>query len=238
MSQNSSSRLKINGFSEDEIEIIHNLDEVYTNHLKANSKLSDKELENLGYSKDQIDLLRNYEGKEEETIKLAATLTLRLSAPYVRHNSFTNRTNAQLGVNWTWAGVPLIKRTDIIGVSWNDWHVTSSSGSLTYIPITGSPGYLYESATILANNGPASFGRGIRIPMTQQDNYWWARSGSATFDLNGAHTGRKDLTAYAEYGHTTINITPGFSIPGYGAINFNVAMDVAGVGRVTGRVSN
>lgn len=237
LSENSSFQLTNMGYSADEVKFIQNIEE-YANHLKSYSHSSDQELDNLGYSKDQIDMLRDYKGTEEETIRLAATLTLRLNAQYVTHNNSTNRTNARLGYNWTWAGVPVFKTRDIIGVSWNDWSVTGSSTSVTYKPLTGASGTRYGSATILSNSGPNSAGRGVRINMTQDDNYWWARSGSGIFDLRGNSAGRKDLSAYAAYGHTTLSITPGFSIPGYGSINFNWGMQTVGQAWEDARVSN
>ncbi|MFA1821800.1 hypothetical protein ACDX78_16735 [Virgibacillus oceani] len=238
LSKNSSSQLMNMGYSKDEIKVIQNLEEEYANHLKSYSKLSDNELDNLGYSEGQIDLLRTYKGTEEETIRLAATLNLRLNAHYVTHNSSTNRTNARLGFTWTWSGVPVFKTTDIIGVSWNDWSVTGSRASVTYVPQTGAPGTRYGTGTILSNSGPNSAGRGVRISMTQDDNYWWARSGSGHFDLRGNSANRKDLSAYAAYGHTTLSISPGFSIPGYGSINFNWGMQTVAQAWEDARVSN
>lgn len=55
--------------------------------------------------------------------------------------------------------------------------------------------------------------------MTQQDNYFWAKSGYGIFTLYHNYS-RKDLSAYAEYGHSTVSVVPGIQIPGYGSINF------------------
>lgn len=212
--------LKAKGYSTKEISMIRDLKKEYINHLSQYTTLNSDALKELGYTQEQISILRNFKGTEAEIRALAATLDFYLSADFVRWDAGENRTNARLSYNFNWNGVPLIGLTDIVGVTWNDWTIRGSSSYVTYVHLYGSEQNYYLPATFVDNNGPASYGGGYKFVMKQKDNYFWAKSGYGIFSLYHNYT-RHDLSAYAEYGHSTVSVYPSFSIPGYGSINFS-----------------
>lgn len=187
----------------------------------------DKEaLTRLGYSDEQIDIFKNYTGTEDQIRALAATLEFTLEADYVTWSSSENQTNARLCYNFNWSGEPLIMTTDIIAVSWNDWTLNGKLSYVTYTHIYGSEPDISMPATYVPNNGPTANGGGFKFKMTQQNNYFWGKSGYGIFTLYHNYT-RQDLSAYAEYGHSTITTSPTFSIPGYGSIGFSYGTQMA-----------
>lgn len=227
LSNSSDSMLSENGYSASDITLIRDLKESYVNHLNQYARLSTSALKNLGYSQKQISIFRNFSGSEDEIRALAATLNFSLSIDYVTWSSTSNRTNARLVYNFSWSGVPLIKTTDIVAVSWNDWTINGKSSYVTYSNINGTGNSYSLSATYVSNSGPSSYGGGYKFAMTQDDNNYWAQSGYGIFTLYHNYA-MADLSAYAQYGHSTISVTPGFSIPGYGSISFTYGTSMAG----------
>jgi len=219
LSKKSNSELAKLGYNSEEVEKVRNYKEEYVKHLKKYATLEDKNLYNLGYTSEQIKMLRSYDGSEEQTIALSASLVLNLTADYVTWSASENRTNARLVYDFAWSGVPLIKTTDVVAVSWDVWQINGKHAYTTYKHIYGTEPDIYGYPTFVENDGPNSFGAGYKFPMTQQDNYYWAQSGEGIFTLYHNNS-RWDLSAYAEYGHSTITVSPSFSIPGYGSISF------------------
>jgi len=219
LSKKSTLDLEKKGFQDKDIEKIKNYKDEYAKHLKKYAELDDESLNNLGYTSEKIEMLRVYDGSEAQTIALAASCNLTLKVDYVTWSAAQNRTNARLEYNFTWTGVPLVKKTDIVAVTWNDWTLNGTTANTTYKHIYGFNPDIYGYPTFVANSGPSSLGAGYRFPMAQQDNYYWAQSGKGIFTLYHNYT-KKDLSAYAAYGHYTITANLSFFIPGYGAINF------------------
>ncbi|MBQ6294096.1 MAG: hypothetical protein IJK77_09630 [Lachnospiraceae bacterium] len=225
MKERSDSELFDEGYTSEDINSIRHLEDAYSNHLRQFMVLDDAALSNLGYSNEQIMILRSFNGSEEQIRALAATLFFDLYIDFVTWSQADNRTNARLCYDFSWNGVPLIKTRDIVAVSWNDWTINGTLSYITYVSITGTGSNLYLPATYVPNNGPTSFGGGFKFAMTQNDNYYWAKSGYGIFTLYKNYI-RHDLSAYAEYGHSTVLLNPGFSIPGYGSISFTYGIDM------------
>jgi hypothetical protein len=224
LNKESDSVLIERGYAANDIRVIRNAKEAYVNHLKACARLTPSALENLGYTKDQITSLQSFNGSESQIRALAATLDFNLTIDYVTWSSSDDRTNARLRFDFEWNGVPLIKTTDIIALSWNDWTINGKTAYVTYTNIYGNGSDFNRTATYVQNSGPTSYGGGYKFAMTQSNNLYWAKSGLGIFTLYHNHT-EKDLSAYAEYGHSTITVTPTFSIPGYGSISFSYGTD-------------
>lgn len=207
------------GYTDNQISKINNLRSAYADHLEEISHYDRAALENLGYTEAQINTLKNFNGSENQIMALAATLNLDLSIAYVTWSESANRTNARLDFSFEWSGVPLIKVADFLAISWNDWTINTKNAYVTYIPTNGTGISVTRAATYVANSGPTSMGAGFKFPMQINDTAQWAESGYGTVTLYHNYV-RKDLSAYAEYGHFTIGVSPSFYIPGYGSIVF------------------
>ena len=220
LTEKSNSELVNIGYTANDIDSIRSLRESYTDHINEYTDLSTEALTNLGYTQQQIFTLRNFNGTEEQIRSLAATLNLTLEIDYVTWSSSENRTNSRLCFDFEWNGVPLIKWTDVVALSWNNWTINGKVGYVTYTDIYGSGNDYLMSATYISNSGPTSYGAGYKFAMAQNDNQYWAKTGYGIFTLYHNYE-RADLSAYAEYGHSTLSVSPTFSIPGYGSISFS-----------------
>lgn len=127
--------LRSQGFSTKEIQAIYNLNDAYSDHLEQIAELDSGTLRKMGYNESQIKILRSFNGTENEIRALAATLSFTLSIDYVTWSETQNRTNARLCYYFSWAGVPLIKTTDAVALSWNDWIINGKLGNVTYVHI-------------------------------------------------------------------------------------------------------
>lgn len=130
LSKNSTEQLAKLGYSSAEAKQIENYQEEYKNHLKKIAALDDELLKEMGYTSEQIEILRTYDGSEEATIILAATLNISVTAGSVTYYTSKNYTDASVSYSFSWSGEPLFKGTDIVGIAWNDWDLRSSSGKV------------------------------------------------------------------------------------------------------------
>lgn len=228
LSKENYSNLKLSGYDEQEINIIRNIEKEYPKHLQEYKDLPEANLKQLGYSDDQVKLLKNYKGTEEETMQLAATMRFLLKDNYVNYSESQNKTEAKFYYRFIWNGIPLIKLKDIVGVSWNDWNIVNTSGWVNYYSITGDQNDVFSAKpTFIENeNGPNTFGAGYKFDMTKEDNYYWARAGEGIFTVY--NHGKKNLSVYAEYGHSTVFLNPSFSIPGLLSIEFSKSVKTMG----------
>lgn len=227
LSKKDNSTLKLNGYNQTELNIIKNIEEEYPKHLKKYKDLPKEDLKKMGYTDDQIKLLRNYKGTEKETILLAATLHSKLTNRGIEYSNTEDKTNAKFRYRFDWHGVPLIKRQDIVALTWNDWNlIKSEEFALRYHHVDNPQRWRAgPPATFLENDGPSTFGAGYKFDMAVDNNYWYARTG--VFDFEVYNHGKKNLSVYAEYGHTTYAIKPTFSIPGFLSIEFSNGVDTA-----------
>lgn len=226
MAEESTSSLLAKGYSLNEIDTIQNLDSEYRAHLEQFTDMETEALKNLGYSDEQILILRNFSGSQREIQALAAGCNLSLYCDYATWSDTKNRTDSRLRYSFNWTGVPLIKTTDIVSVRWNDWTIHSHSANVTYAPISGTGSNIIANATYVPNNGPLAYGSSFRFAMTRNDNSYWGKSGTGFFNLYHNYY-KKDMSAYAEYGHSTIICTPSASIPISGEFSFTYGTDRA-----------
>ncbi|WP_297721181.1 hypothetical protein [Intestinimonas sp.] len=225
LSNRSRQQLFHEGYSTEEINDIYNLPISYKNYLEQYTDYPDYALKNMGYSQEQITLFRNFTGSEEQLRSLAATLSFSVLIDYVTWSASQNRTNARVTFDFEWSGVPFIKTTDIVALTWNDWTIMGKNCTVTYLFGDGTKTQI-GSGTYVENSGPNSFGGGFKFSMVKEDNTYWAKSGFGVFTLYHNYE-MHDLSLYGEYGHSTIVTSPTFSIPGYGSIGFSYGTEMA-----------
>lgn len=212
------------GYSEDEINKIKNYKDAFTEYFNSLKILKDSDLLEAGYTNKQINILRNFSGTDSEMRGLGAKVTLTIPISYVTWSSSQKRTNAKFNVNFSWSTQPLIVTTDVVGINWNDWTLSSSSSKITYKRKVGTPtsmpATITGTATKVNNDGPRSYGLAYKFKMNANKGYHFAKNGSFTIVLYNNYN-KKDLSVYAKYGHNQISVSPTVSMPGYGSISFN-----------------
>lgn len=223
--------LSASGYSSAEIAKIQNYQETYFHHITELQTLSDNALVNHGYTKTQIDIIKNFTGTEEEMSRAAASLTI-----YAGTSSFKyvdgGYTTGRLAYSWNWSGVPAVKMKDMVAAAWNGWELTGETSRVYYHDIYTGAAYTTQSATHVNPTNASWNGRGHKFDMAISDNLYYAKSGSGSFDVKSDGLYQKNFLYCVEYGHETIlwDISFSVSAPGGGAgsISFSVGTSVAG----------
>ena len=198
------------GYEKAEIESIREYRTLAIDTYTSLNDESDERLYNRGYTDEQIAIIRDFEGTEEQLRLLAATCTITISCPSIAFNG--SSTNATLKVNFSWSNPPLIRLIDIVAVTWNNWFLTSTpSMSLTYQKLIG--GTTLATAPMHDNSTYSANGCAFSFALEDYAQTEWLKSGSTTIYLNHNHI-KWDMSAYTEYGHTTLVPSGGFSITG------------------------
>ncbi len=231
LSEVSPSVLSKAGYTSDEISKIKNYNQTYYNHITELQTLSDTALANHGYTASQIDVIKNFTGTEEQMLLASASLDIYSTTALFSYTT-GGRTTGRLAYNWNWSGVPAIKMRDMVAASWNNWVLTDNSSYVSYYGVNTGTFYTTESATYTNPTNNTWNGGGHKFDMTKSDNYYYAKSGGGTFDVESDGLYQKDFYYYIEYGHATLSYSIGFSVSvpggGAGSISFSVVTAYAG----------
>ena len=203
------------GYSSTDVSKIKDYKEVFRSHIEELCNLSDNALINNGYTKEQIYIIRNFSGTEDEMRAVAASVSV--SASVTSHYYDGNYTYAKLVYSWLWSGVPAFKSFDVIGASWNDWFITSKSLTVKYYDKdTGAYHSTISPTFIGANLGTE--GGGYRFRLATSDNFNYGKVGSGFYNLRSDVHAAKDIAYYISYGHSQIVVSsPSISIGTGGA---------------------
>ena len=217
LSNEANDSLEKKGYSKSDINKIRNYSDEYIEHIQELKNFSESQLLEDGYTEEQVEGIYNFSGEEDDIMPLSSSVKITLPIDYVKKS--TSGTTARFTAKFYRNGVPLVKTTDILAVSWNDWTLNSSSSYILYKKV-GSTATTTGTGTRVNPSGTQSSGRGYKFPMTKIDNSYYADRGEFTYSLSST-VSNKTLSIYAAYGHSTISVQPSFSIPGYGSISFN-----------------
>lgn len=225
------------GYSSSEIAKIQNYQQTYSDHIYEQQTLSDTALVKHGYSSNQIDVIKNFTGTEDEMSRASASLDIYSTTALFEYPNSEDRTTGRLAYTWTWSGIPAIKMRDMVAASWNNWTLTDESSYVGYYSIYSGELYTSESASYIDPTNNTWNGGGHRFRMTKSDNYYYAKQGGGTFDVESDGLYQKDFYYYIEYGHSTLSYNIGFSvsIPGGGSGSISFSVVTANAGNDSGR---
>jgi len=231
------------GLSKDDISIIKS--DYAEKELLRRSKLPIDEMKGLGYSDEQISLLKKYDGSE----LTKGSVYLALSSTCL--GSFSSGTcsgsNIRVRYNWNWTSAPFFNMTDKIAFRWQavkpngsyaDATVTYSKALAKYYRVTtgvyDSSKDTYYSASLNNIDKTAIF----NIPMIKDDNYW-AKSGTVYmyFYADGNFTFNY-INVGAAYGHKILSgsITVSFPVSTNSWFSFSPSSRVTQETDSSGRV--
>jgi uncharacterized protein YjiS (DUF1127 family) len=223
LAQKSDEELRAYGFTDSGIQSVRNYRQTAVESIRQLESASDSILVDLGYSREQISLIRNFDGTDSSIKALSASVFLSTTIQSLRYDSRADRTTGEYTWAISWSGVPIFKDLDLVATGWNDyWILERWSNQVTY---KGSCGYQYNAVSEPETIGG---GRGVKFYMNIRganwggcDTYLSCASGS----VKVSHAQRTDLHLRTAYGHTQYNISaPTATISGSGAnvsINFN-----------------
>ncbi|HYF82484.1 MAG TPA: hypothetical protein VEB00_05595 [Clostridia bacterium] len=216
------------GYSKNDIKKLRSLD--YAEKLKERAKYSEETLKSMGYSDEKIEMLKNFDGSQEQVTALSATLSIDGFTGMYSYSSSTNQTKHSGIVSWEWDYAPVWAFTDIIGASWFEgWHLSSTAYHNVY--------YEHSLGTRATQTSKKSFSAVETIaakstfPVTGTVygdlDYMWARSGYVNLIIYIAGN-ELNSNIMIKYGHRQVVGTPSISVVGGLDFNFNTGTSEAG----------
>lgn len=223
---NSTSQLKQQGYTKDEIQNIKNFDETYNQHILKIAQLDPSILSAHGYTSQQIQKIKSFNpstATTEDKILLSATCETTSSI-----DNYTG-TTGRVTTTFEWSGIPVFKMTDILATAWNNWYIKGKSANIEYANINNPNDTFSETPTYKkSDTGLESFGASYYFPASKQDNYYYARSGFSIFVL-GCNT-KQHLETAGRLGHQEGVASLSVSIRGGLDISFSVGRSSLGSG--------
>lgn len=198
--------LQKKGFSKNDIDYLKQFD--YSDVLRERSKLSDVQLRNLGYTVEQINMLRSFKGTEKEIIKLASKLRLYAEVSEHRYIEDDDRTKFWVYFDWTWSTPPSIGNTDILGFAWTKKLTLNSPRTFHtvsyYSTSTGRRSFSTDCPIKTVEIGRKAESK-FDVMTKYSDG--WAKTGWGQIDVDdyGKH---QKLAMLIKYGHTTMRVEP------------------------------
>lgn len=228
LSQKTSDVLRANGFSASEVADIQNYQESFSQHIDMLDTLSDEVLSAHGYTQDQIEKIRTFDGSEAEMRAIASTVTI--SAFPVNFEYDGEYSRGRLGYSWSWTGVPNFKMIDLVAVSWNSWAIEYQMSDISYYGVDTGEAYTTISGTFTQDgNGVEGAAHKFNVLI---DDYYYAKRGVGRFDVRSDVHAEKDFFYYLEYGHSQVSMSqPSFSVGSGGmdgSISFSFGVVSAG----------
>ena len=125
------STLESLGYDQETIEKYKNFRTLYDEHVKFLPKFSNEELNNKGYSNEQIEVIKNYTGTDEEIRMLAASAYVDLDIDYCEYSLSNNETTSRLYLSFVWNTLPIIKLNDFIAIGWGEpWEIGGKAANI------------------------------------------------------------------------------------------------------------
>jgi len=185
------------------------------------SRLDEASLLDLGYDADEIYIIRNFRGTDEQFMALSATANVWLDIDWLRFDTVTRRTSTRLFFQFRWTREPLFGMSDYMALTWNNWMITGRAANVMYVDdFVNHP--IWQSPTFVDGNHVGA-GAAYRFRAKIDDNRLWAQEGFAIFVLDSA--GERDIMARGELIHRQFGLSinpPSFSLPGGAALSITI----------------
>jgi hypothetical protein len=229
LAKESSSSLSKRGYSASDIALIKNYDTLFEEHIISLNAYTDENLLSVGYTSEQIDIIRNFENlspalQNAYSNALAANLTLTLSAksPLTYVNGVNKIT---LNYKYDWSRIPLMQFTDKLGLSWNNYNfiIDTSVHPNGIVPLKVNYRYVNGSSGTVKNVTASLHGYGIMYDISTKINgginttLQFADNAEGNLTLRYSGPDVDELAVKLEYAHVILPGGIGVSIGGYGA---------------------
>ena len=224
LSNKSTDDLEKSGYSSEDITKIRNYKQVFNSHILMLQELSEEVLTKHGYSKEQINVINNFTGSDEQMSIASASIYIYATTALFEYPNSTDRTSGRLAYGWSWSGVPAFKLTDIVAASWNSWNLTGQSAYVSYYGVNSGTYYTSGTPTFTSPTNSYWNGGGHKIDVEINDNYYYAKLGGGTFDVESDGLYQKDFYYYIEYGHSYIYPTISFSVSVPGGASGSISL--------------
>jgi len=182
LQESSPSELSEQGYTESEINIIQNADNLFDEHIALLATLPDASLANAGYTDKQIAGIKSYSADTatvNDKVRLSAQCE---TTSYI--DNYTG-TTGRVTSSFVWNGIPAFKMKDILITAWNNWQITGKTANIKYTHIYGTQPSFWQTPTYQTpESGMTSYGSGYCYSAALQDNYFYASEGYSIFVLS------------------------------------------------------
>lgn len=185
------------------------------------AQLSEEQLAGLGYTDEQISILKQYDGS---TITANSPI-LKASASCTGTASKVSTSTSKIAFkySWSWSSAPVYMHTDKVAVKWQAYNSNSSaidvtnkqSTSVNYYWMNGK----YNTAKSISTPTLSTFnGCSANIPVQEpkelngEANFIWAKSGSTTVTLSKSNSNISYIKFSGSYGHLQLSIATSISV--------------------------
>lgn len=236
LSEKSTAELVNAGYSVSTAEQISTraIEEAALSEIFERSKLSDKQLQEMGYSNKEIDELQSLTGKETlsdiYTRGLFANCTCYNVLTDHYYKTSTGKTYMLVAYGWEWDKFPVMKLTDCVGTGWNHDFTPDNSldnnvidyntTHIAYCETKDSPASFYSTVVMIEKQLQTSE---CMVPMTNSSKTALYGVG----DMALSQTGKINDVKFAfKYAHNRMGYTPSVSYPWGVGFEFESAEDV------------
>jgi hypothetical protein len=200
--------------SEDQLYFVQNFLEKTFEQIEFFQTLDDEILYGLGYTYEQIGIIRNFEGTDQQIEALSAGLSVRVQVDNTVFTISQNRTSSRIHLTFAWDRVPLFGMTDLMAVGWDTWLPAGRSANVRYRNINNPNRIISQTPTFIASNQGQNMGGGFRYRAKINDNHYFAFEGSAIFVVDRA--GFHDMYARGSVAH--VRLTVQIQLPTFSAL--------------------
>lgn len=218
--------------SDEELAVIENYQQYYSEKIVQLKQYTDEQLRNVDYTEDQVAAIREFDPNHvDEDILMRAATSVDVSGDFQNYEHGENGTTVEYIVEFHWNGIASNWFNDIFAITWNSpLNETDSDGYVNYKSVSG---FVSE---VKHNPRPEGlYATAIEFPKYLHDNEHgeasYVNAGSIIGTLH-ANTNVRDITGYCAYGHTMLDINPGFTVGSAGvSISFDTGIKKVGEDR-------
>lgn len=220
------------GMSEEEAEEVLTFD--YEEALYERAQLPEEKLAALGYTEEQIQILKDFAANPDGDYDLAAA-----SATLQGHLSLLNggSTYRIVKYTWNWSSMPFMSFTEYVGLRWQGVNSSGSTVDMTNSPNTGSAttnrvgsvtyydvnsGEQSGTYSLSLTYGAVDKSLTTNFPMSKSvgGSTIWAKTGYITCNIKTDGAAVSYANFQATYGHQVSSGTISISLGGTFAISF------------------
>lgn len=201
----------------DSIEDVHKQFSDYVYELQANK--TETELAELGYSDEQISLIKNYDGSQDIVSLFSASVSVTNSVSNYKYNSSTNKTSADIKFGFTWNGTAAHIYEDVLAVAWSEGFYCTSTADMsitcTYKSNRNDTKMSFSAPSSSPSVKKDTVNTGNTSAKFTFDKHFGSRMRlySATGTVHLEKTGRvPEFSVLVSYGEAQKSVSPSFSV--------------------------
>ncbi|MFQ9298998.1 MAG: hypothetical protein ACLR4X_11445 [Clostridia bacterium] len=200
------SKLRSMGYTVEEIESIRNYEQNFADSIEELKNMDEKVLkENFDYTDEQIEIINNFDGTEEQMSRASASVTLTISKNSSSVSSSSSKLNVK--VRFVWSGMPVCQFNDAFAmVNGEKMYYDNLNTLFTCTYVSGS-GAQKTYQYYLKRTEAGNTGADVKFPFYKTvGTKYYLKSGSANVPLSRSSKVTQ-CGIGVSYGHANISLS-------------------------------